>query len=199
MATNNDWGSAYTRTYQQAAESAGIVVTEVIRLPEVDNNDLRTPLAKLRQAAPDAILTSINNADNINFVTRYRELGLSSAMLMHENFGDGVNTERISNDAASDFYFFEYADPTETFVSTYVDQHGEHPQIAADTAYDAVHVLAQALAVGGVSREGVRAGLQSVAEYHGASGLIDFTETNYPEDKKAVLRQVTTNSVINVE
>lgn len=199
LVTNNDWGGAYGRAYQQAADELGVAVVDTIRLPEVDSNDLKTPLARVRQESPDVLLTSINNADNINFVSRYRELGLEATVIMHENFADGVYTGRINRESAEGVYFFEYEDPTQDFVERYTSFHGEEPQIAADTAYDAIYVLAKALESGGVSREGTLQGLKQTRNYNGASGVIDFTNSNFPEDKTAFLRQVTASGVIDVE
>lgn len=190
IAVNNDWGVANTAAYQAVADSMGVKILDVVRLTQTDNNEFRTQIAQIKQANSDAILMSINDADAINLVRWHKEFGLRSAVLNNQNFGYLVRAGRLDPKSAEGFYFFDFNNPNTKFAADYKKRYGEDPQIAADTAYDAVYILKQAVAQSGITREGVLEGLGKITNFQGVSGIIDFTAAHYPTTKKAVLRQI---------
>ena len=190
LAVNNDWGVANTVAYQTVAEAMGVKILDVVRLTQTDNNEFRTQIAQIKQADPDAILMSINDADAINLVKWHKEFGLRSAVLNNQNFGYLVRAGRLDPKAAEGFYFFDFNNPNAKFVADYKKRYGKDPQIAADTAYDAVYILKEAVSKGGATKEGIVEGLVKISGFKGVSGLIDFTAAHYPTTKKAVLRHI---------
>lgn len=199
IATNNDWGLAHTRAYKEAAQLTEVKILETFLLSKTEQNDLRTIVSKAKELNPDVLMLVMNDADNIDFVRRYRELGLTAAVVAHENFSDPLYTGRLPIKDAEGFYFFEYPDPDPAFVQRFETFHNEKPQIAADTAYDAVYSLKRAVeSSGSMIRGGIAEGMREVS-FEGASGPIDFTSSNYPEGKKAVLKRIEDGKVVVVE
>lgn len=195
LSANNTWGKAHVRAYTDAVEESGAEVLDVFFLGHLDGNDLRTEFSKIIALQPEGILTVINDSDNITFTKRYREFRLKMSVLMHENFSDPLYTERLNIQDAEGFYFFEYPDPSGDFAKRFKKYHGEEPQIAADTAYDAIYTIKRAAeAAGEISREKIAAGMRSIS-FEGASGPIQYKKANYPVDKKALLKRIENGTI----
>lgn len=197
IAANNDWGTAHLNAYKTAAAKSNVRIIETFRLAQLDNNDLRAELTRIKELQPDAVLLAMNDADNIRFTKRYRELGLGSSVVAHSNIGDPLRTGRLDLQTADTFYFFEYPAPDSSFREHYQQFYNEQPQIAADTAYDAVYVIKQALEQGDASRQGVAHGIRQVSNFLGVTGRMDFTVNNFPE-RRALLKQVINNEINEV-
>lgn len=190
MAVQNDWGTAHVNAYQEAAREAGVRITKVIRLAQTDNNDYRTQLTIVKNLNPDAILLSLNDADNVSFVRWYRDFALKPKVLANANLPDPLRTGRLDKRAAAGFYFFEFNEPDPSFVERFQAFHHQVPQISADTSYDALYVVKGAIEKGGASREGVFRGMKMIQNLKGASGVLDFTVNNYPSNKLSLLKRV---------
>ncbi|HLD09370.1 MAG TPA: ABC transporter substrate-binding protein [Methylophilaceae bacterium] len=197
IAANNDWGAAHLNAYQAAAAQSNVQIVETFRLAQLDNNDLRAELTRIKELRPDAVLLVMNDADNIRFSKRYRELGLDSSVVAHSNIGDPLRTNRLDLQTADQFYFFEYPAPDTSFSERFKEHYNEQPQIAADTAYDAVSVIKQAIEQGDATRQGIAKGIRQVRNFSGVTGPIDFTANNFPE-RRALLKQVVNQQIIDV-
>ncbi len=195
LAVNNDWGVANTDTYVAAAKAAGVAIMDIVRLPKVDNNDFRTQTAQIKELSPDAVLMSINDADAINFVKWHKDFGLRGEVLNNQNFGYLLTTGRLDAKAAAGFYFSDFNNPNGDFKSKYKARYGGEPQIAADTSYDALYVIKDAIERGGATKSGILGALGEMQNFQGVSGVIDFRAAHYPADKKAVLRHITEKGV----
>jgi len=190
LAVNNDWGVANTVAYQTVADSMGVKVLDIIRLTQTDNNEFRTQVAQIKQMDPDAIFMSINDADAINLVKWHKEFSLRSAVLNNQNFGYLIRAGRLDPKAAEGFYFSDFNNPNAKFIADYNKRYGKDPQITADTAYDTVYILKEAISKGAATKEGMLEGLEKISGFKGVSGMIDFTTAHYPTTKKAVLRHI---------
>ncbi|MFB6182294.1 MAG: ABC transporter substrate-binding protein [Candidatus Magasanikbacteria bacterium] len=199
ISVNNSWGKAYVDAFKQALKKEDSELLDTIFLPKKDNNDLRTVLAKVEQKDSDSVIVVVNQADYINFVKRYRELDLEAIPLFHEKLAGFLESGKLTKKETKGVYFFDFPQPSKDFVNKFKNFHGKEPQIAAGTAYDAVYAIKKAIEGSDkATSKGISKGLQSVS-FEGASGPIDFTESNYPQEKEAKLKKVTEDKVIKVE
>lgn len=198
IAVHNDWGAAYANMFVAAVKESGGTVTKLVRLPQVDNNDLRTDLTIIKKSPAQAVLLAMNFNDDANFVMRYRELGLTQKVLGNENFGVPFRQGKTSFKDGADFYEFEFSKPDASFTERFQTTYNEIPGIYADTGYDAAYVIKQAIERSGTESKAIARGLKTIKDYQGAAGLIDYTVNNYPINKSVMLKKITENGFVEV-
>ena len=62
------------------------------------------------------------------------------------------------------------------FMQDFHAKYNKEPGILANTAYDALMILAQAIGKAGTNADALADYLHSMKAYHGVAGTIDFTE-----------------------
>ncbi len=187
MSINVPWGKAHLETFRKAVvAAAGIVVKEVV-LPSFDNNDIQGQLTLIKLLRPDVILTALTFSDSVTFLQRRAALGMGAPALMEEKIFDLVANGSISPELMKGISAFRFSPPNETFIENYTTAYGSAPREYADTAYDAVYAIKHAIeSVGKTDSNSVRNGLKTL-RYTGASGTMDFTLHNYPENETSLL------------
>ena len=101
-----------------------------------------------------------------------REQGAKQAMLTTLMDDD---TLRSASGALEGTVFVTYDEPASTFKQAFRQKYGVEPGITADTAYDAVKLLANTIEqVGTLDTVKVIQALLATHDYVGASGKIDF-------------------------
>jgi len=190
MYINNAWGKAHERTFEKALENAGrhtLVATVV--LPKFDDNDIQAELTKLKPLRPTLILTALNLHDPAIPVRKNRELGLNMQVVAHNNIAPNVLNGDVSSEVMEGLVTYHLSPPKDSFVVAYRERFGREPISEADTAYDALFVIKEAMEkTGATDAESIRRGLREVTDYDGVSGRIDFSEHNYPENKVPILK-----------
>lgn len=189
MAVNNPRGIAHANAFKKAIASTNSALIKEVDLPKFDNNDSQRELTLIRALNPDAILTALNFADDAAFVKRKTELGIRAKVLAEQKVDDMYQRGDISKELLKDFYVFRFSSPGAGFIERYQKEYHKLPQEYADTAYDAVNIVKLAVenADGKYDADSVKNGLHKINNYRGASGLINFTGRNYPENKQPVL------------
>lgn len=196
IAAQNDWGTAHVNAYTKAAEASGVSVVKVFRVTQVDHNDFRTQMAQLKELSPDAVILALNDGDNLSYIKWHRDFGVEAAVLGNMNFAHPFQNGEIGYAAGEGMYFMDFTDPTSGFVEKYTARFGTPPHIAADTSYDAIYVIKEAIEKEEATKEGILRGLKRVDGYRGASGLIDFSENNYPKNKSTILYKISASDAI---
>ena len=201
VSVNNLWGQAHLATFKKAIANSGKSLVKEIIVPQFDNNDLQTEIALIKQSNPDIIITALNFGDSVVFLRKKSELGIGGKILGDFHFIDGYNQGNIPSKFLSGTTVFVFSDPSPDFVAAYTKEYGEPPGTYADTAYDAVYVLKEAIenARGETDSASIIAGLRRVTDYRGASGLIDFSQNNYPANKLPMLKIFTDNQFVNLQ
>lgn len=194
IAVQNDWGTAHVNAYTAAAEKSGVTVVKVFRVAQTDRNDFKTQMAQIKSLGPDAVLLALNDGDNLSYVKWHRDFGLTAAVLGNMNFAHPFANGELAYAQGAGMYLVDFTDPSTGFAEKYEARFGKPPHIAADTSYDAIYVIKEAIEKGGATKEGVLRGLNQV-RYEGASGTIDFTSDNFPRNKKSILYRITTTGV----
>lgn len=190
ISVNNTWGQAHLDTFRKAIIAAGKSLAKEIVLPEFDNNDLQTQLSLIKPLHPDAIVVALNFGDSATFVKKKMELALSGVVLAHYNLEDEYAQGNIPKSLLNGITIFVFSDPEGDFVQKYSETYHQKPGAYADTAYDAVYVLKKAIEneAGKTDSNSIIAGLRLITHYQGASGLVDFSQNNYPNNKIPLLK-----------
>lgn len=176
---NNDYGQAMLQTVKKGLEGSGveIVATEFFLQ---DVTDLRAQVTKASEPKPDVIYLISYPKDSIVFLRQYTELGVTIPVVSTSSFEDA---SILANQAkAAEGVVFTSPKPPGaddpvvlSFKANYAKTYNKEPGLVADYAYDALNLLAEAAKLGGgTSGEQLKAGMEKIKDFHGASGLINF-------------------------
>lgn len=158
---NNDWGKVSNELFTARIKelNAEIVATQSY-LPE--ETDFRSALTTVKDANPDGIILFSYQADGALLAQQIRDAGLNvplvgSASLQSPEYitlgGKAVEGTYVLGE-------FTVKDPrpeVQAFVKKYREVHEEDPDLFATLAYDSVILVAEAIKIGGPTREGVKA------------------------------------------
>lgn len=145
-----------------------------------DATDARAQLAKIKSVRPPFVFAAVHAPEGAVVLRQAKELGLS-AVFIGTDGGFDPQLLRSAGDAAEDSYWatIGWADaasnPTvASFKSRYRSRFGEDPGSYSGLYYDALHVLAQAIASAGPGGPtAIQKSLLSVS-YQGPTGLNKF-------------------------
>lgn len=131
----------------EIAPEFGIDIVSDIALNDPAPSDYRTPLAKVMQKKPDAILMVLNGGTACTFLKQVREMGINVPILSTEAAGDAYALQACPD--LMEKLYFSYPKESkqyEDFAQKYEKRFGKPPQTpSAVTAYDAVRVIAEGL------------------------------------------------------
>lgn len=179
----DDYGIGVANAFKAAAEAAGgTIVGEDAYL--LGTKDFKTQLAKVREAAPDAIFIGGFYAEAAKIAEQGQGLGLTASLLGTDG---SLNPEliQLGGKAVEGMRVYGMFDPsvttptTEPFIKAYQAKHGEAPSAWAALAYDAALTLAAAVeaaqAGGTVDRESINEAFGSV-RIEGVTGVTAFDD-----------------------
>ena len=173
---NNPPGLWVAEHFRKQMEAVGgeVPATESF---QPDTTDFRTQLTRIKSSDPEALYI-LGYQQNGLIMKQARELGLKCQFLGVTDC-ELPEVIRIAGDAAEGVVYTKAAfDPTDkgasTFVAKYTARFGEPPEVFGATAYDAVRIIALAIAKGGDDPTAMRASILSVKDYPGVSGATTF-------------------------
>lgn len=190
VSVNNLWGRAHLATFKKAIEQNKKTLVKEIVVPEFDNNDIQSHLTSLKPIKPDAIIMALNYGDTVAFIQKKNALQITGKLLGDFHVADNYANGNLSKELLSDVTIFVFSDPSAHFIERYKAAYGKEPGTYANTAYDAVYVIKQAIENSGgrTDSDSIVDGLHKITSYQGASGRIDFSKNNYPANKVPLLK-----------
>ena len=142
--------------------------------------DYKAQLTKIASLAPDAVFCSALYEEGAVILSQARKMGLKVPFVG----GNGFNSPKvieIARDAADGLvvatpWFVDRNDPkVKAFVAKYEKAYGKRPDQFAAQAYDALHIMANALkAAGAADRDRLRDALAATRDFQGVLGKFAF-------------------------
>jgi branched-chain amino acid transport system substrate-binding protein len=165
----------FTSTFgNEIARTISEVANEIGKGPIVDEaytafntNDFKTTIAKLKQQNVDTVFLDMVDADTVNFLIRSKELGFNPAIITYVGAYDGFKPEQKS--LLENVIVLNWEGNNAKFTQKYQTTYGVPPAKSASRAYDAIYVLAEALA-------------QSQNPAHAAEYIVEHTFTTINGD-----------------
>jgi branched-chain amino acid transport system substrate-binding protein len=179
------------------AEKLEVVATETFAKGDLD---FSAQLTKIKSLNPDAVICSALVEEAANIILQARKLGIPENV--HFIGGNGFNSQKLADIAgkAADGaisgspWFLDDPNPrNRKFVAAFKKKYGQDPDQFAAQAYDALNILASALAkvtlTGdlGKDRVALRDALAKVKNFEGVGGRFSFDENRDAEQKGRVL------------
>lgn len=184
LGSKDPWVETQSNIFAEEFESFGGRISVKLE-PLPSSRDLRSEALKIKASNPDAVFFSNYQVDVI--ARQLAEIKFNKpkiAILMEK---DRV---KAAAGALEDSVFALYEKPSAEFVASFSQKFGKQPGITADTAYDALMVLAQAIKTAeSFDTEKVIVALKNLRNYKGTSGTFSFNEKG-SVDKAPVLWRV---------
>ncbi len=155
----------------------------------VDFADL---IAKIRDCHPDVIYLPGYTRDSGLIIKQARSMGINATFLggdawdeIEKYAGDSIEGSYQSAPWHPDVPFQESKILQKLYIRKY---HKPISNMSAPLAYDAVHLLANAIIKAGTTnRKTIRDALAQTAGFHGATGIITFDKNGDPKNKEVII------------
>ncbi|MDO8582517.1 MAG: ABC transporter substrate-binding protein [bacterium] len=165
-----EWENQQAVAVKKGFEKAGGTLS-IFEITQKDEKDFKTAAAKIKGANPDGVVFTNYTYEQLA-ARRLRELGVKVPF-----YSVLIDDDKIKNAAGA----FEGAiavtwfSPSSDFIAKFVAKYGEQPDLASDTSYDAVRLIAQAIEkTGSTDPKAVKDYLGKLTTYNGASGMLQF-------------------------
>ncbi len=176
---NNDYGlglnDEFTKRFNELSGRVSVVETY-----EQGATDFRTQITKIKAKDPNAIYLAGYHREMAVATKQIRELGIDAQILGDADYGVQELLEIAGVAAEGAIYSIPEYEPAngsvvmKQFAEVFRAKYGSSPSIFEANAYDAVKILAQAIAGVGLDPERISTYISSLKNYAGASGDISF-------------------------
>lgn len=167
----NDYSVGMVGTFTEEFVRQGGTVTGTFDYAEGDN-DFRAQLTAAAASKPEAIFVPGYYADISQVASQARDLSITLPLFGGSGW-DSPKLIEIGQKAVEGCWFVSgVRSALPRFVETFRKKYGRDPDAANAQAYDAVSIVANAIAADGGSRQRVRDRIAATRDYHGASGTI---------------------------
>lgn len=195
IGSEQSWEKEQAEGVKQGVENVNGTVVEYIIAQDAATVDFRTEATKVIYANADAIIFT-NYGYMHTVAKRLRELGSNA------DFYSVTIDERLKNaaeGALENTIIITSFTPTEEFKSKYKLEYNKDPDFSADTSYDSVILLAQAIdSTNSTDPKVLASHLHAIDYYEGASGKLQFT-TAGGVTKQAAFLTIRNNTIIKYE
>lgn len=120
----------------------GIVDEEYAK---IGGNDFRTTIAKLKSQKVDAVFLDMVGDDPLNFLVQSKQLGFKPTIISYNGITDAFANEKDKS-LLENVVVINWEVPSLAFSVMYKAVYNVEPTKAADKSFDAVYVLAEAIA-----------------------------------------------------
>lgn len=140
------FGQEITDTLAVIMKEKGQVDIIDEKYSNIGGNDFRTTILKLKQQNVDAVFLDMFDSDMVNFLQRAKELSFDAKIITYVAVLDLLANPGISRELINDIVFINWEVQPKEFSDKFMSKFGIEPKKSADRSYDAVYVLAEAIA-----------------------------------------------------
>jgi len=180
---NNDYGVGLENEFSRRfAELGGQVVA--VESYDQGASDFRTQLSKLSAASPEAIYLAGVHREMALATKQIREARLRVQILGDADYGVQELLSMAGGAAEGAIYSTPQYDPVNgtgavrAFADAFRGKYGKYPGPFESNAYDAMMIIAKAIAQVGTDPDRMAEYIRSLHAYQGASGTVSFAANN---------------------
>jgi len=200
---DTDYAKGLAVAMQQSLSSKGVKVA--MESFASGATDVRTQLTKLASLKPDLVFVSVQTVPSGEMaLTQMEQLKFQpNQLFVNDNILKSTvlikNHPKLLNGAIGGDYTFAMTDKLQAFLAKYKVRYGtDCPQVNICAAeYDAIQLLAKAIAAKGDSASSVSAYLKT-AQYSGLSGQISFDTKNDRSNAEYSLFQIRQGELVGI-
>lgn len=175
---NNAYGQGLEEVFSEEFEQMGgeVLLSETY---SEGATDFRGQLSRIKERAPDLLYLPAYTQEYPLILRQVEEVGLEVPVIASETFDDSETIQAAGGAAEGVIFPSPAAFDTEraqgaAFREAFVEKFGEAPGITADTAYDALMIVAQAMQEGARTGPEIRDYLLDLEGYEGVAGTTTF-------------------------
>lgn len=142
----SSFGESITKTFDAMQQELGKKPLVVETYNTFGNNDFRTQIIKLKKAGVDLLFLDMITNDPVMFVKQAKTLNYNPTLLSHNGFKDAYMLKDVDQSIFNGLVMIDWNVAPEEFVTKFTQEFGTEPDKSANRAYDAVYVLANAIA-----------------------------------------------------
>jgi branched-chain amino acid transport system substrate-binding protein len=190
---NDDYGQGLARNFMAALQKSG--AEAVAADPFLDDTGDFTPyLRRMQRRGVDLVFLAGLQEPAARAITQAQALGMQARFMG----GDGIEGlaaagARFDGTGVGLLFHPQMSDSSRAFAARYRARYGDEPDSQAALAYDAVRLMARALADGRQTPEAIRAYLEHVGQdggppaFEGVAGKVAFDSNGDPVNKQFTL------------
>jgi branched-chain amino acid transport system substrate-binding protein len=144
---STNWALLQVDYYRRIARELGVSVVSEYDAVDVENNDWRSILPKIKAAEPDTVVFFLGRDDAETFVLRASEINLPARLFGGSHTYDAWKRaeDKGPYEAVCLTYPLARLQSRREFLELFEKRYGEPPQLYADSSYDALFILYNAL------------------------------------------------------
>jgi len=184
---NNEYGLDLAKAVRGAAGQNGIAIS-IVEGYRAETIDFKEQLARIKEKNPEAIFLLSYPKDMGIILKQAKEEGAAAKFFAPDTFVDpGVigSPKKITEGIV---YIMPEEDLADDFVKKFKKKYNKIPNVFNALNYDALNLLAQAIARGGNNGPAIKAELLKIKDYQGASGSINFDENGNAINRPLTLK-----------
>ncbi len=194
MNRNDGYGNSITEYFKKKATELGAEIT-TIQTYQPDEKDFKAYLIKVQATKPQAVMLTGYFADSGLITKQIGELGMK-IQILGQNTMTSPSYSKIAGPACEGAVLSANYLPgvvktatAEKFLKDWRAKYGKDPETYAAQGYDTLLVILEALKLGEDKPEAIRANLQKLVNFEGASGTIrKFTPDGDPVRESVVVK-----------
>lgn len=190
LVEDTDYGRTGMKILKEELSGQGIrtVSEDVFKQKETD---FLPALTRLKGMTVDALVVYALDQDLVNIMKQYRQLGLKMPLTGRPALVSGLVKDMLPAFNGSSTIYPYYADyegaRNREFVARYTAKYKEAPHYVGFANYEAVHLIAEAIAAAGSTRpEAVREALRKI-RYSSLLGTVAFDDHHQAHNKVLIL------------
>jgi branched-chain amino acid transport system substrate-binding protein len=190
---NDSYGRGLARVFEDALAATDTRIVGYDPYME-EMKDFRPYLQRLKSRGAEVLLVAGLEVGAATLIRQMHEMGLNARVIGGDGLESLVEMEGDHDGTLVGMLFHPDASENATrFAAAYREAYGREPESSAATAYDAVYLLARAVAAGATDRDAIRRYLDNVgrdngsAPFDGVAGTIRFDERGEPMGKPFVI------------
>lgn len=174
------WGDVQSERYRELLKHSGIELLREYKGLEADGNRWDDVVPQLKALSPDIVILILGRLDIERILRRAREMQVSSRFFGSKNTIDAwelAGDKSVFTDALCFTYPLAQLRRGETFYARYRERFAEEAAIYADSSYDAVFILCDAIRRSRIEGRPLPQILQAT-EFSGVVGNYRYSEKN---------------------
>lgn len=112
----------------------------------IGSSDFRTNILKLKEKNPEAVFLDMLDFDIVKYLSVAEELQFKPQLIAYTTMRDVFNSPEVDKNKLEGTIMIDWEVPSDQFSKRFENKYGEKPRRGANKSYDAVYVLAEAIA-----------------------------------------------------
>ena len=142
----SSFGEEITKTLDSIMVELGKPAVIDETYADLGTNDYRTTILKLKEAGVDAVFLDMISPDSFTFMRQVKEQGYEPLIISHVLIADVLANDDLDNSVVSGAYILDWTFSSQSFTDKFTNKYGMAPRSNAEQSYEAVHILAEAVA-----------------------------------------------------